>query len=488
TTVLNLVADKTGYPIEMLDLDLDLEADLGVDTVKQAETFAAVREAFNIPRIEDLKLRDYPTLRAVIGFVYTQRPETRNGAAVVSEGSGTTTTTDSTPTTTALPAGAYNLSEANRAPRRVATPVLRPPLDLCKATNVQLSEGTRVIVMLDRSGVGKALVTRLEKRGVSVLPIEVPLEEGAIGAMIQGMLAEGPIDGLYWLPALDVEPDLEELDLEEWHELNRTRVKNLHLATHTLVGAQPEHIPFLVVGTRMGGRHGYDDEGAAAPLGGAVTGFAKAYKREYPSVLVKAVDFETGRKSVEPAESLIAETLSDPGIVEVGYSDGLRLSVSLEERHAYNGNSGMVLTPETVYLVTGAAGGITSAIIGDLAAAGMGGTFYLLDLTPHPDPADEHIRLFRQDRAALKTALIAEAQARGERPTPVQIDRSIMAVERSEAALRVIEVIEAAGGTANYYSLDLRDTAAVAGVIDTLRGREGRIDVLLHAGGIEISR
>ena len=27
----------------MLDLDLDLEADLGIDTVKQAEMFAAIR-------------------------------------------------------------------------------------------------------------------------------------------------------------------------------------------------------------------------------------------------------------------------------------------------------------------------------------------------------------------------------------------------------------------------------------------------------------
>ncbi|MGE5346353.1 MAG: beta-ketoacyl synthase N-terminal-like domain-containing protein, partial [Acidithiobacillales bacterium] len=41
--VLAIVAEKTGYPPEMLELDLDLEADLGVDTVKQAETFAAVR-------------------------------------------------------------------------------------------------------------------------------------------------------------------------------------------------------------------------------------------------------------------------------------------------------------------------------------------------------------------------------------------------------------------------------------------------------------
>ena len=39
--VVALVAEQTGYPPELLDLDLDLEADLGIDTVKQAELFAA---------------------------------------------------------------------------------------------------------------------------------------------------------------------------------------------------------------------------------------------------------------------------------------------------------------------------------------------------------------------------------------------------------------------------------------------------------------
>ena len=73
--VLALVAEKTGYPVDMLDLDLDLEADLGVDTVKQAEVFAAIREAYNIPRDENRKLRDYPTLAHVIRFVYDKRPD-----------------------------------------------------------------------------------------------------------------------------------------------------------------------------------------------------------------------------------------------------------------------------------------------------------------------------------------------------------------------------------------------------------------------------
>ena len=73
--ILALMVEKTGYPQDMLDLDLDLEADLGVDTVKQAEMFAAIREIYNIPRDENRKLRDYPTLAHVIRFVYEKRPD-----------------------------------------------------------------------------------------------------------------------------------------------------------------------------------------------------------------------------------------------------------------------------------------------------------------------------------------------------------------------------------------------------------------------------
>ena len=67
--VVGIVAGMTGYPPELLDLDLDLEADLGVDTVKQAEVFAAVRERFGVERDESLSLREFPTLAHVIGWV-----------------------------------------------------------------------------------------------------------------------------------------------------------------------------------------------------------------------------------------------------------------------------------------------------------------------------------------------------------------------------------------------------------------------------------
>src|SRR5208337_3859320 len=73
--ILDLAVEKTGYPRDMLDLELDLEADLGVDTVKQAEMFASIREIYSIPRDENRKLRDFPTLAHVIHFVYDNRPD-----------------------------------------------------------------------------------------------------------------------------------------------------------------------------------------------------------------------------------------------------------------------------------------------------------------------------------------------------------------------------------------------------------------------------
>src|ERR1019366_6314196 len=108
---------------------------------------------------------------------------------------------------------------------------------------------------------------------------------------------------------------------------------------------------------------------------------------------VKAVDFEAGRRPWEVAEILLDETLRDTGAVEIGYRAGLRFGIGLEEQPATDGRPGMTLGKDTVFLITGAAGSIVSAITADLAAA-SGGTFYLLDLAPEPDPGNPDLARF----------------------------------------------------------------------------------------------
>jgi len=494
--VLEIVAEKTGYPKDMLDLDLDLEADLGVDTVKQAEMFAAVRAAYNIPRDENLKLRDFPTLASVIKFARDRQPGLAN--VLASSSSATQEKQELSQKKTAAPASSgskpitaprpvpASFDAANRIPRRVPVPNLRPSLALCKATGVTLGPGCRVVVMPDRSGVGDALAERLQTMGVEVLRVKDAPDTDTLANLLKTWLAAGAVHGLYWLPALDNEGNLSDMDLTSWHEALRVRVKSLYAAMRVLYEQIAVPGTFLVSATQLGGQHGYDEAGAIAPLGGAVVGFTKTYKRERIDTLVKAVDFEAERKPSEVADILIEETLRDPGAVEIGYKEGLRWTVGLQEQPAADGKPGLTLDSNTVFLVTGAAGSIVSAITADLATA-SGGTFYLFDLVPVPDPENPDLKRFVTDKDGLKRDLFARIQARGERATPALVEKELAALERAQAANSAIAAVRAAGGTAYYFSVNLTDADAVAKVIKQVRERSGRIDVALHAAGTERS-
>jgi acyl transferase domain-containing protein/NAD(P)-dependent dehydrogenase (short-subunit alcohol dehydrogenase family) len=491
--VLEIVAEKTGYPKDMLDLGLDLEADLGVDTVKQAEMFAAVRAAYNIPRDENLKLRDFPTLAHVIKFAHDRSalvgaavpvpavlPQTNEPAAQKSSSSPV-----ATPFKAARPALA-SLDAANRIPRRVPVPVLRPGLNICKPTGIFLERGNRVVLMTDKGGVAEALTQRLQDAGVDVLRIENAPDADALASRLKDWMAVGPVHGVYWLPALDHEGNLRDLNVDTWHEAVRLRAKSLYTTMRALYEQIAQPGTFLVSATRLGGQHGYDEAGAVAPLGGAVVGFSKAYKRERPDVLVKAVDFETQRKAQDVADLLIEETLRDPGAIEIGYKSGLRWAIGLQEQSAHNSEPGLTLDGNTVFLITGAAGSIVSAITADLAAA-SGGTFYLLDLVPEPDPNNPDLDRFVNDKEGLKRELFARIQARGERATPALVEKELLALERAQSARSAIDAVRAAGGTPHYFSVNLTDADAVDKVIRQVRERSGHIDVLLHAAGLDRS-
>ncbi len=408
-TVLALVADKTGYPPDMLDVDLDLEADLGIDTVKQAELFATIREHFGVERDPNLKLRDFPTLAHVITFM--------------TERAGATATATGPPRPPAPSLG--SLDAANAIPRRVPVPVPRPPIDACVPTGVELREGSRVVVMPDHGGVADELVAHLHERGVATFVVDGAPPADDLTPALAGFVAGGPVDGVYWLTALDPEGPLDAMDLAAWREALRVRVKLLYTTVRGCLA--DDHAPFLVAGTRLGGLHGYDDEGAVAPLGGAVTGFAKAYAREQTTVLVKAVDVAADATPAAIAAQLVAETISDPGAVEIGRRDEQRWTIGLHEQPTPRPDAAAgALTKDAVVVVTGAAGGIVSAIVGDLAAASAG-TFHLLDLTPAPQADDADIRRFADDRDGLKRELIERIRAAGERPTPVMVEKELAA-------------------------------------------------------------
>ncbi|HSE72848.1 MAG TPA: SDR family oxidoreductase, partial [Nocardioidaceae bacterium] len=482
--VVSIVSEMTGYPPDLLDLDLDLEADLGVDTVKQAEVFAAVRGRFGVERDDSLSLREFPTLAHVIGWIL--------GKARAQTGEGVQTGSSEPDTTPEAPAVhpttiSGDLDAVDRLPRRVPVPVLRPTLDQCVPTGVVLGDDVRVVVMRDEGGVADALLKALSTAGVTALPIDPGTPTEQILQSLEEWRSQGEIAGVYWLAALDDEGPHSSLDLAGWREALRRRVKALYATMRRLY----DDSPFLVTGTRLGGHHGYDEAGATAPMGGGVSGFAKSYKRERPDALVKAVDFPAGSTTTDVAGLLVAETLRDPGCVEVGHADGQRWGVGLAPQafppQDAPAEGAMSLGPDSTVLVTGAAGSIVAAITADLARA-SGATFHLLDLTPEPDPAEPDLKQYVEDRDAFKSVLAARIKERGGRPTPVAIEKELARFERLTAALTGIDAVREAGGTVHYHSVDLTDADAVREAVARVRETTDRIDLLVHAAGVEVSR
>ncbi|MEV4049700.1 acyltransferase domain-containing protein [Amycolatopsis sp. NPDC049688] len=73
-TVRTVYADLLGYPPDALEPDADLEADLGIDSIKQTEAFTRTLEHFGIPPAESAeRLTNYPTMAAIVDLVLRLR-------------------------------------------------------------------------------------------------------------------------------------------------------------------------------------------------------------------------------------------------------------------------------------------------------------------------------------------------------------------------------------------------------------------------------
>ncbi|WP_168534938.1 type I polyketide synthase [Anabaena sp. UHCC 0253] len=71
-TLLNITSEKTGYPVEMLELDMDMEADLGIDSIKRVEILGGMQEAYpDLPKPNIEELGDLRTIGQIVNYLQT---------------------------------------------------------------------------------------------------------------------------------------------------------------------------------------------------------------------------------------------------------------------------------------------------------------------------------------------------------------------------------------------------------------------------------
>jgi len=468
--ILAIVSEKTGYPTDMLDLDLDLEADLGIDTVKQAEMFSEIRATFGIPKQDDLKLSDYPTLNHVIQFAQDKMGAAPAGEEVEAEAPAVE------------PVGSV---AAESETVRYLAPVLvgRPRARECLPTGVEPTG--KSLIIGDFKGAAAELEKALRERGGEPVLISDSGEPDEVAERAVQACQAGPPRGVWILSALGepVTPDSE--DTQSFKSAIDKRARMPFRVAKALDGQLKGG--YFVCATRMGGHLGLRPGGGSVdPAAGATTGLVKALSREWTGTLCKVIDFPEDVEAGMLAATLIEEVERDNGICEVGRRGIRRWGVGLSEFAPQNDES-IGLPKDPVVLITGGAGDITGKIAADLAG-NFGGTYYLTDLIPAPAPDDPDVRAFQEDREAFKATLIQRLKQKGERVTPVLVEKTLRQVERKAVAARNLQEVSSRGGQAHSLAFDVTDTKAASEAVQKITEAHGRIDLILHAAGLEHSQ
>ncbi|MBK8023912.1 MAG: acyltransferase domain-containing protein [Chloroflexi bacterium] len=71
--LLRIIDEKTGYPVEMLELSMDMEADLGIDSIKRVEILGAMRDTFpHLPQFKPEELAEMRTLQQIVDYMQSR--------------------------------------------------------------------------------------------------------------------------------------------------------------------------------------------------------------------------------------------------------------------------------------------------------------------------------------------------------------------------------------------------------------------------------
>jgi PfaD family protein len=430
-TLLQVVSELTGYPPQTLQLGMDLEADLGIDSIKRVEILSALsRRVPGAPSVNPEKLGNLRTLQSVVDFI--------GGAGAVSKPVVTSTPA---PTAAAQPEG---LS------RRVVVPVRA-------AAGKPFALPTAPIgIFGDDAGLAQALLARLEESGrqgfLIETPTQVPPELG--GVLVLTSAKSG------WTS-----------------ETEQTLKAALQLA-RSVSGLLKDPQAFFVTVSRRDGAFGLSGEPLPdAPLAGGLAGLAKTAAHEWPHVRCRAFDV-SHQLADTAAAAAIVEELTNDGPRETGLGPAGRVTLATRAEPVTVGTSR--LAAGDVVIVTGGARGVTAECARALAQR-THATLVLLGRSPAPEAEPEWLQA-ATDEGAIKRALLEHAT--GEKPTPKVLGERCKQVLAAREIRVSLEALERLGLTALYRSVDVRDEAQVSALFTEVRTSLGPIRGLIHGAGV----
>jgi len=475
STLIAVVSDLTGYPAEMISPEMDIEADLGIDSIKRVEILSAFEEKMpHLPPVSPEVAGTLKTLGQIVAHLeggvesinaVTSVDTIEMGKPLLAP-NGTDGENDmDEPVRGAVPygdAGTHadvDWTDVIEVDKKTVIPVLNP---FEAATRIQIPNGRGIFVTEDAAGLGRALATALESLGFQTVvapPKELPewLDVCAAGGLVILADAWNVQDARF---------------LQEAFSLARRLGSDL-VASAGLGGGM-----FATV-SRLDGAFGFKGGGVEAPFQGGVSGLAKTAAVEWPGVCCHALDIAPGWDNITEIAEAAAREMIQAGPVEVGLDREYRWALSLETAKYPQGT--LRLNPGDVLVATGGARGITAECLCALSER-IPLTLVLLGRSSLPEPEPQWLSSLTAP-SDMKRAIM-EHQFADEKPTPARVEAAYRRIAIDREIVGVIQRLTAAGATVRYESVDVRDTEGVERILDAVRSEHGPIKALIHGAGV----
>ena len=518
--IYRIIAEKTGYPREVIAPEMDLEADLGIDSIKRVEILSALAE--QIPSMQNLSPEVLSQAKTILDFISVsagtgdesvaealldpqlnqswdlsgkkkepphleleakESGEEREASEAQDLQAAGDDPFDAFPDPLE-PSLALETAESSSEPSEDVkeADVLLPPLPLqasridclrLEATSFQssgrpaartLSAGQEIWIADDGSNLARNMMLKMQERGVQARLVSLAMQDRwSVPEHLSGLFILAPlkfdVPPLKWLQQA----------FALVRKVGPTLLKNASQA-------------LLVTITRHGGRFGLEGlQQLSQSYAGGIAALAKTVDKEWPEVHARALDIGKDFADGFEAALRVIEVACARGPVEIGVTRDQLFQLELRPENL------QVPSPEPLpplrtgdlILVTGGARGVTAAALKTLASAQQ--PHFVIWGRSVYEASEKTFLVGVTDPAQIKRLLLA---ADPELKHPRELEKAFQAVLAGRELRETIQDLTLRGAKVNYRSVDVSKEVELRTAFDELKAHFGIPVGVIHGAGL----
>ena len=475
TALREAFAERTGYPLELIEADLDLEADLGIDSVKRVEVVGHVGEVLGV----DVKELDFSQALSVsdIAEVLVGSQNVEVVDAQRTEAGASDAQLDSVTI-------GYEDESSRTAHRYVPQSVRIKSLGAERT----ILPGDAILITAADQSVNDAVRKVLEELSLTV--IEIPGD--ASEATIKRLTSSDRLRRVSTVVDLSVlRPHADVLSKGDawWQDVEGqyTTVFSVAQATYETLQSYGEHASWIAV-TSSGGMSGMDLRTVGDPIGGLTAGFVKTLALELRQMHTRIVDFDV----VEPsslAGALRTELTheAENEEIEIGYIEGDRYTVRVLPVPVSSSDRAVrqSLSTDSCVVMSGGSRGI----VRECALALAEQRNIPVVLLGRSDPDDPEMKPWLaysdEDWANARAEVMRQGRTRRPEASVADLSDEYRKITYTRQLVTNLADIDSRTDKIHYLVCDVSDPDQVDKAMAQVRSRFGKISAIVHGAGLE---